>query len=128
MKIIKEQILNEMAMEGDVAVDRCYSLGLKFIQHFNKIYEYTDSLTVHHWCSEMQAWWATINRIVLRSNNKQLSYQQRLDWFYLIGSSFELCFDNDKNKIQKYRILIDKIEVEHKTVYKAIVETFDIEG
>ena len=94
MKLIKEQIINEMAMERTDAIDRCISLGNQFLEHFHKLYKtdkdsnlYKDNYT--HWIIEMQSWYASIKKITLKSNKKYLLKGNIKDWFLDCGGNPE---------------------------------------
>lgn len=126
MRIIKEQMLNEMALDRQDAIDKCRSLGKKFIAHFEKIYNNPYSQTVHHWCQEMQSWYDNISEIVLAYNKKKLSVYQKIEWFYNFGSSHDLYFNHNFDKMEKYQELMNEIEYNHKSVYEAIKHIFDL--
>lgn len=83
--------LYEMALSRPDAIERCYSLGKKFIEYFHKIYvsDYKHSTAIHHWISEMQAWYDAVIDIVLKNNQKHLNGSQLRDRFYSFGSSYE---------------------------------------
>lgn len=83
-------ILNEMAMSRGDAIDLCISLGEKFIEHFNKIVELglNDEYFNHH-CVEMQAWFDRVNKIKLKTTNKNLTIEQLVDWFFTCGENIE---------------------------------------
>ena len=38
LRKLDEELLNEMAMSRADAIDRCISLGKKFLEHFHKVY------------------------------------------------------------------------------------------
>lgn len=125
MKIINEACLYEMAMNRTDAIDRCISLGEKFIKHFKKIYDNPDSQDIHHWSSEMQAWFNSVNNIVLKGKQKKpLSITQKVDWFFSFGSSYEDYFNNDTTMIELYEELINDLTINNLTVYDSIVKMF----
>lgn len=84
----------EMAMERAPAIDRCLSLGEKFVEHFNIIMRngLKDADFFHH-CDEMQNWVNSVNNITLKPKSKSLSMDQWMDWFFTAGSSFEKIID-----------------------------------
>ena len=80
-------ILNEQAMVRADAIDRCNSLGEKFIWHFHKVYTNPNDLSVNHWINEeMQGWLNSVKNIVLKQNNKKLRAIEISDWFLTAGS------------------------------------------
>lgn len=106
---LEEQSLNEMAYSRADALERCHSLGKRFIEHFDKIYKEPNSQVVNHWCGEMQVWYNSIRDIVLKSNNKHLNKTQMRDWFYTFGSDPTEYFDSlAENEI--YEEFIDELE------------------
>jgi hypothetical protein len=46
--------IEDMAYEKGDAMESCRSIGRKFIQHFDKIYNRRDCEAVNHCCGEMQ--------------------------------------------------------------------------
>lgn len=87
---LTEESLKEMAMERNDAIDRCYSLGLQFLNHFQKIYDDNNEETIKHHAAEMQNWLNQVLDITLKSTNKKLSRQQLYDWFITAcGNSFD---------------------------------------
>ena len=99
-------LLNEMATTRSDAIETCISLSKKFIEHYKKAYsEGATSPTFHHHCSEMQAWWNTVNEIKFKHNNKKLSNVNLIDWFFTGGSTPE-DFLNDDTEIDIYNDLI----------------------
>lgn len=106
---LEEQSLNEMAYSRADAMERCYSLGKRFIEHFDKIYKEPNSQAVNHWCSEMQSWYNNIRDITLKPNNKHLNRTQMRDWFYTFGSDPTEYFDSlEENEV--YEEFIDSLE------------------
>lgn len=120
-----EKILNEMAYTRPEAMERCASLGKKFIEHFNKIYNNSKSKDLNHWCAEMQAWFDSMDDIKLKSTKKALTRAKRNDWFYSFGSTWESFFNDDEAESSKYEEFIDALE-KSKDVYISIKEVFNI--
>ena len=94
---MKFNTLNEMAYDRSYVIDKCYSLGMQFIKHFKKVYSLgiNDKDFKHH-CQEMQSWYDTVKNMVLRYNNKRISNDQLINWFFTAGSSTEVLFGNDE--------------------------------
>lgn len=113
--------LNEMAMSRIDAIDRCYSLGKPFIEHFHKIYLDTENPARNHWESEMQNWYNMVRDITLKPKNKHLNMSQMKDWFYSFGSSYEEFFNEDSDEIEAYESFIDELD-ESGDVKKSIGE------
>ncbi len=95
-------ILQEMALSRPDAMDRCYSLGIKFIEHFDKIYSNFQDPDVPHWEGEMQGWFDSIKRIKLKSTNKPLLDRQIIDWFFTATTFPEDIVDMDEDEQETY--------------------------
>jgi len=106
MKIIK---LNEMAMDKKAAMNRCMNLAKNFVKHFDKIYNDIDSENIKHWAGEMQGWLNDILSIILKYNNKPLSLQQKMDWFFTKGSNSETLFPDNKTEAEVYDDFINLV-------------------
>lgn len=113
--------LLEMSMSRVDAINKCYSIGKLFIEHFDKIYKRKSDIDINHWCSEMQAWYNEMLDITLKSNKRHLNGAQRRDWFYSFGSSYEEYFHENENEIEMYERFLDSLEESH-DVYFAIKE------
>lgn len=80
----------EMAYTRPDAIDRCYSLGQKFAEHFIKVCkEGKNSEDYTHHCIEMQNWWDSVKGIRLKGNNKLISVSNLIDWFFTLGKDPE---------------------------------------
>ena len=77
-----EDFVKDMSMKRIDAIDRCYSLGKKFIEHFDKIYKNPTSLDTNHHCDEMQSWYNQVRDITLKEDKKPLSKDCLIDWFF----------------------------------------------
>lgn len=106
---IEEEYLLEMAYNKADAMERCASLGEQFVEHFNKIYKEPNSKAVNHWVNEMQGWYNSIVKIVLKSNKKHLTRTQMRDWFFTFGSD-TLEYFNDIKENALYEEFIDLLE------------------
>lgn len=115
------QLMNEMAMTRSDAIEICMSLGEKFIDHFKKIHlKGKDDINFSHHCQELQSWYDKINRIILKTNNRELSKIQKIDWFFTCGSSLEYLFNNEQME-NKYEEFIMKL-LSSNTLIKDILE------
>lgn len=103
------KFLLEMAMSRQDAIIKCDTLGQQFIEHFKKIIHNPNSSAKNHWISEMQNWLNTINKIVLKHNNKQLSHANKMDWFFTVGSSYDILFNNEEDA-EKYDRFVLELE------------------
>ncbi len=107
--------LFEMVFSKTDAMDRCISLGKKFIEHFDKLYKDPKNISANHWMGEMQGWFDTIKKIVLKHSNKQLSNTQLVDWFFTAGSTFEVMLEikeptkEDKKESDCYNNFIKRV-------------------
>lgn len=98
-------VLREMAMERHDVIDRCISLGKRFVEHFKEIYSEPSSQVVSHWCDEMNAWYHDVSNLVLKPKSKQITIDQLVDWFFTTGSSLEILF-TDSTESDYYNELI----------------------
>ena len=117
--------LSDMAYERQDAIDRCYSLGKKFTEHFDKIYKESKSQAVNHWCNEMQVWLNDARSIRLRQNKKPLNYTDLIDWFFVIGSSSNAVFSKE-DEVDRYEEFLSKISKYDFNVYNTIKDVFNI--
>lgn len=104
-KYIQEAIaLNEMAYKRTDAIKLCLDLGFEFIDHFHKaIQDGKTGIDFEHHCKEMDTWWRKIKDIKLKHNNKRLSDEQLIDWFFTAGS------DVDTKIEEPYRIIYKQL-------------------
>lgn len=117
--------LSDMSFERQDAIERCYSLGKRFIEHFEKIYNEPNSQAVNHWCNEMQEWLNNVRSIRLRQNKKPLNYTDLIDWFFVIGSSSDAIFSKE-DEVDIYEEFLSKISKYDFNVYNTIKDVFDI--
>ena len=92
---LKEEKLDEMAMERSKAIDRCISLGEQFVEHFDKVYNDNDEETIKHHGEEMQGFLDQVLSIKLKENHKPLNEKQIYDWFITCGQLPVDLFDNE---------------------------------
>lgn len=89
-RLMENNRVDEMAYDRSDAINRCASLGKKFITHFHKVYVGgLDDVDFPHHCQEMQTWYEDVRSIRLKSNKKLLTVMNLLDWFFTVGSSIE---------------------------------------
>lgn len=97
-------ILQEMAQTLSDAMDRCCTLGVKFIEHFHKAYNEPNCPATNHWLKEMQNWFNDVKNIKLKTTNKPLLNRQINDWFFTATSFPEDIVDMDLDE----QIIYDK--------------------
>ena len=86
----------EQSMSRSSAIEECYSLGLKFVEHFDKaICEGTDPRDFYHHCKEMQGWWDKVRSIKLKNTNRLIGRVNLMDGFFTLGMDIE-DFINDE--------------------------------
>lgn len=100
--------IQDMAMSRRRAMNRAMDLAPRFVEHFDKIWQYPQSIDVNHWASEMQAWLNQILEIKLKETKKSLSLQERMDWFFTNGSDSETLF-KDQGEAMVYDDFIEKV-------------------
>lgn len=99
MKVYRIRKINDMALARVDAIDRCYSLGKKFIEHFHKIYKSPDDINVNHWAGEMQGWLNSVKDIRLKMDkNRSILDGELRDWFYTAGSTPESIVSMDSEE------------------------------
>lgn len=81
--------VNDMALSRTDAMDRCISLGKKFIEHFDKVYKNPNNSARNHWLSEMNTWWKSVKEIKLKNTNKPPLNGEYRDWFFTAGANPE---------------------------------------
>ena len=81
--------VNDMALSRTDAMDRCISLGKRFIEHFDKVYKNPNDSARNHWLSEMNAWWKSVKEIKLKNTNKPPLNGEYRDWFFTAGANPE---------------------------------------
>ena len=117
--------LSEMAFNRAEAIDICMSIGKRFAEHFDKIYNSGDNQFISHLCSEMQAWYDKMRSIKLSYNNKSLNFSQRYNWFYTFGSSYEFIFHENYDEEIAFEEFIDLLNVNN-NVCNSIKEVLHI--
>ena len=108
--------LCEMSYYRSDAIDKCASLGERFIEHFNKIMNtggLNDPNFVHH-CSEMSSWFNVVNHITLKPKNKLINSEYLMDWFFTIGSSIDIIISDEFEMV--YSDFVSKLLANRKDV------------
>lgn len=82
-----DSAINDMALSRADAMDRCINLGIKFIQHFDKIYKNKDTREVNHWAGEMSGWYKSVKQIKLKQSNSYILDGELRDWFFTAGAN-----------------------------------------
>ena len=81
------KILHEMAFDRKEVIDRCFSNGQKFIEHFHKVMkEGKESTDYTHHCVEMQAFWNNVKKLVMKPRSKMIASDDLINWFFTAGS------------------------------------------
>ena len=116
--------LNEMSYPRSEAIDRCASLGEKFIEHFEKSYiGGIDSEDLKHHCAEMQSWYDAVNRMTIKPRAKMLDIDQMINWFFLAGGSLEYMFHNNDDMQNAYNKFIKSLLMSD-DVYNSMLKVF----
>lgn len=104
----EQTTLCEMAMSRQDAIDRCMSLGQKFIEHFKKIYEEENKKcdAINHWVNEMQSWYNQVSKIKLKPKSTSIQLNNLMDWFFTVGSEPEEYLDYNDDMCSKYNKFI----------------------
>ena len=113
--------LQEMAISQNKAIDKCQELGIKFIEHFEKIYDNPNSEAVHHWEVEMSSWLNKVKSYTLKSTNKKLTRQNLDEWFYTAcGEPYEYFKNSTEEKIEAYDEFYHLLDNNY-TIHSAII-------
>lgn len=82
--------ISEFADSRQKIVADCTSLGKQFAHHFNKIMdEGTESPYFDHHCNELQKFFNQVNNVKFKHNNKRLTTENLVDWFFTTGQNVE---------------------------------------
>lgn len=84
---IVDTAIYDMALSRADAMERCISLGKRFIEHFDKIYKNPNDSSVQHWKGEMKGWLDSVKEIKLKNTNKPLLNTELHDWFFTAGAN-----------------------------------------
>lgn len=107
-RIVDTAVL-DMALSRADAMDRCISLGKKFISHFDKIFKSPKDDAVQHWQGEMKGWFNSVKEIKLKSTNKPILNSELHDWFFTAGADAKDFMQNPSNEeIELYDKFITK--------------------
>lgn len=114
--------IEDMALSRSDAMERCISLGKKFIEHFDKIYKDPNCQAVNHWTSEMQGWLNNVREIKLKTTNKTLLDGNLRDWFFTAGALPEDFMTNAiYEELEAYDKFVNLI-LNGKTIIEALKE------
>lgn len=102
--------IQDMAYSRKDIFEKVTNLAPRFVEHFDKIWQYPQSMARNHWASEMQAWLNKVLSYRVKESNKPLSLQQKMDWFFTNGSESETLF-NDRAEAMVYDDFIDLVAV-----------------
>ena len=123
---IKDNGLFDMALTRQDAIDRCISLGKKFIEHFDKIYNNRNNNAFNHWAKEMKTWLNQVKEIKLKPKNNYILNGQLRDWFFTAGAAPEdFMLNSDDKELQMYDSFCEKL-LSGKDIYNALNELFEL--
>ena len=107
---IVDSDINDMALSRTDAMDRCISLGKRFIEHFDKIYKNRNSQDVQHWMSEMSGWLKSVRQIKLKQTNDYILSGDLRDWFFTAGANPRDFMKNPNYEEEKtYNDFVEKL-------------------
>ena len=102
--------VRDMALSRTDAMDRCISLGQKFIEHFDKLYKNPDDSSKTHWLIEMESWYKKVKQIKLKQNHSPLTNSELHDWFFTAGAnSIDFMKNGTRTEEQFYDKFVTKI-------------------
>lgn len=100
----------DMSLSIADAMDLCISLGKKFIERFDKIYNAPMSTSIQRWVNEMCGWYSSVKQIVLKNTNKPLLNGELRDWFFTAGANPEMFMKNPINEeLEAYDQFTDQV-------------------
>lgn len=107
---VADNKIQDLALARNDAMDRCISLGKKFIEHFDKVYKNSDDSAKNHWLSEMDSWYKSAKAIKLKNTNDYLLNEQLMDWFFTAGANAADFMTNpDSKEIRAYDTYVIKL-------------------
>lgn len=119
-------ILNEMAMNRNDAVKLCVDLGNEFIDHFHKVMrEGKLAQDFEHHCKEMDTWWRKVRDIKLKQNNKIISTNHLIDWFFTAGSDVEIKIEESYQDVYEHlyiNLLQDRMNSDVLTILNELLD------
>jgi hypothetical protein len=71
--LIKTSIF-EMAFSKADAIRKTSELQFEIAEHLIKVFMYSESEYVNHWCNELNSWLKKIQKLKLKNSNKPLPY------------------------------------------------------
>ena len=123
---IKDNGLFDMALTRQDAIDRCISLGKKFIEHFDKIYNDRNNNAFNHWAKEMKTWLNQVKEIKLKPKNNYILNGQLRDWFFTAGAAPEdFMLNPDDKELRMYDSFCEKL-LSGKDIYNTLNELFEL--
>ncbi|MGI0076100.1 MAG: hypothetical protein ACREAU_01685 [Nitrosopumilaceae archaeon] len=78
--------LFEMAYERKKAIETVISLSPQIFEHLIKIFVFKLPHAKYHWIKEVNRWFTTIDRIILKPNNKRLTAEDIYEWMIFDSS------------------------------------------
>lgn len=82
--------ISEFAESRQKITHDSISLGKQFASHFNKVMdEGKESIYFSHHCNELKNFFNQVNSWKFKSNNKRLTTEDLMNWFFTAGQNFE---------------------------------------
>ena len=104
--------LSEMAYERGWIIDKCYELGMMFVEHFNKVWnDGNEEQRIHH-LAEMQSWYNKAKSFRFKSNNKVINERQLFDWFFMPNAVVATDLFADEEEAELYIQFVHALEDE----------------
>ena len=103
--------LYEMSMPRADAIDRCVSLGKRFIEHFHKVYVSPYDEAVNHWVTELENWYKLVKEIRLKPKGNFLGITFLNDCFFTAGAEptdFVEMSDKEFSDYERFYTALDR--------------------
>ena len=74
-------IFNDMGFSRKDIINKMSSPSKQWFLHLKKIVLNPDSRACSHWATEMWGWWYDLCDLVMKKDNKRLSWEYFYEWF-----------------------------------------------
>lgn len=110
LRIDLDDYLEDMALSRSDAIDKCKGKGIKFIQHFEKIFDNPNHQSVYHWAKEMNSWLNDVKEYKLKESNDYILFGDLRDWFFTAaGTPDEFMKKPTQEKLKQYDRFVNKL-------------------
>jgi hypothetical protein len=97
----------EMAFSKSEVIKKTSDLQFEIARHMIKIYMYSESIHVNHWCNELNSWFHKIQDHKLKSTKKPLAYD----------NLYHILFEQPLESVEEVQSLMNKIYRQYSDLY-----------